>query len=413
LWPPSCLKAVPSLMKLAYFINGYPKISHTFIRREIEALEQQGAEVMRVALRPNAEAMIDPADQAEEARTQYILGRGWTGAILIAAKAALRNPLAALQLLFTALGLGFKSQRGAVAHVAYALEALVLATRCRERSIRHIHAHFGTNSATVAMFAARFAGLTYSFTAHGADEIDQANSPDMQMKLKHASFVVGVSWFVRSQLIRRMNYADWGKIKVIHCGLGEDFLDAPTPPYPATTKLVCLGRLCEEKAQHLLVAGLARARALGADAELVLAGDGPMRGIVESVIADNNLQSRVTITGWIAGARVKHELSEAKFMVLPSLLEGLPVAIMEAMAMGRPVISTYVSGIPELVVPGQTGWLVPAGDVEALAQAILAASKADVATIAAMGRAGKQRVSERHSAVTEAQKLHALFKPLA
>lgn len=407
------MKALSFAMKLAYFINRYPRTSHTFIRREIEALEQQGAEIMRVTLRPNPEDMIDAADRAEEKITKHILGDGFVNVLLISARAVLRNPLAGLRLFSSALILSFRSQRFMPRHVVYALEALVLATWCRESGIRHIHAHFGTNSAAVAMFAARFAGLTYSFTAHGADEIDQANSPDMQMKLKHAAFVIAVSWYVRSQLIRRMTYADWDKIKVVHCGLGQDFLDAETPPYPTVTRFICLGRLCEEKAQHLLVAGLAKARAMGANAELVLAGDGSMRSVVEQVIADNHLQSHVTITGWIDGASVKRELAAAKFMVLPSLLEGLPVAIMEAMAMGRPVISTYVSGIPELVVPGQTGWLVPAGDIDALAHAILEASQADDATVAAMGRAAKQRVTERHSAVKEAQKLYALLEPLA
>jgi colanic acid/amylovoran biosynthesis glycosyltransferase len=400
-------------MKLAYFINGYPKISHTFIRREIEAVERAGASIMRVALRPTGDELIDDADRREAGITRYILGRGWKNALIEALQEAARQPVRAFALFAKTLRLGMKTDRGVVRHVAYAIEALVLARWCRSEGIRHVHAQFGTNPAMVAHYAADFSGMTYSFTAHGADEIDQAGSADMQEKLAHARFVAAVSWFVRSQLMRRMPFSAWEKLKVVHCGLGADYLDMTSPPFPAQRKLICLGRLCEEKSQHLLVQAFAAVRAKGYDVSLVLAGDGPLRGAIEQVIATNQLGDHVKITGWIDGQRVKSELSNATIMVLPSLLEGLPVAIMEAMALGRPIVSTYVSGIPELVQPGQNGWLVPAGHVDALTDALCDALSRSDAELHAMGQQGKARVSERHSSDTEAQKLVELFQPLA
>ena len=137
---------------------------------------------------------------------------------------------------------------------------------------------------------------------------------------------------------------------------------------PAARRLVCVGRLCEQKGQLLLVEAAHRLTAQGVDFELVLAGDGEMRGAIEALITHHNLQGRVRITGWISGEQVRNEILAARALVLPSFAEGLPVVIMEAMALRRPVISTFVAGIPELVRPGEHGWLVPAGDVEALAR---------------------------------------------
>jgi colanic acid/amylovoran biosynthesis glycosyltransferase len=400
-------------MKIAYFINGYPKVSHTFIRREIQAVEKAGAVILRVALRPTEDELIDQGDISEAKITRYVLARGWGNTLRQGLREAATRPMRALSLFATAFRLGLKTDRGVVRHMAYAIEALVLAGWCRVEGIKHVHAQFGTNPAMVARYAAKFSDMTYSFTAHGADEIDQAGSADMQEKLAHASFVATVSWYVRSQLMRRMPFASWDKLKVIHCGLGSDYLTPPAPPFPKQRKLICLGRLCEEKSQHLLVSAFADVRKKGYDIKLILAGDGPLRGAIEAVIAAKKLENHVTITGWIDGERVRSELSDATIMVLPSLLEGLPVAIMEAMALGRPIVSTYVSGIPELVQHGQNGWLVPAGDSGALTEVLATALSCTDAELEAMGRHGKVRVSVRHSSETEAQKLIDLFRPLA
>jgi len=142
----------------------------------------------------------------------------------------------------------------------------------------------------------------------------------------------------------------------------------------------------------------------------VLAGDGELRADIEALIERYKLRDRVRITGWISGARVREEVLAARALVLPSFAEGLPVVLMEAMALQRPVISTYVAGTPELVIPGEHGWLVPAGDVDALTQAVRACLDAPADVLKRMGEAAHQRVLERHDANRETAKLAALFR---
>ena len=149
---------------------------------------------------------------------------------------------------------------------------------------------------------------------------------------------------------------------------------------------------------------------LGVPCEIVLVGDGPFRERVENAIRRAGLQNAITVIGWASGERVKAEIMAARALVLPSFSENLPVVIMEAMALGRPVISTYVAGIPELVEPGATGWLAPAGDEIALADAMRGILEAPVGQLANMGAAGRLRVIERHDSAKEAGKLKKLFE---
>ena len=147
----------------------------------------------------------------------------------------------------------------------------------------------------------------------------------------------------------------------------------------------------------------------GEDFHLVLAGDGEMRGELEQFIQRHGLQSRVSITGWISSDRVKQELLAARVMVLASFAEGLPVVIMEAMALGRPVLTTSIAGIPELVRHGSDGWLVPAGDVEALVNTLSSALAMSTDQLENMGLLARARVIERHSIDIEAAKLRLMF----
>ena len=181
-------------------------------------------------------------------------------------------------------------------------------------------------------------------------------------------------------------------------------------PPPLRPRLICVGRLSEQKAQLVLVAAVRRLRDAGIYCEIVLVGDGPMRHQIEDAISRAGLQNEITITGWASGDRIKTEIANARALVLPSFAENMPVVIMEAFAIGRPVISTYVAGIPELVQPGQSGWLVPAADEVALAGAIREALDASVEQLATMGAVGRAHVVEHHDCIKEAMKLKALFE---
>jgi glycosyltransferase involved in cell wall biosynthesis len=221
--------------------------------------------------------------------------------------------------------------------------------------------------------------------------------------------VVGISHFACSQLYRRCGHAHWPKIHVVRCGLDEALLTAEVAPFPARPRMASVARLNEQKGQLLLIEAVARLTREGVDLELVLVGDGELRAEIESLIEHKGLRGRVTITGWADAQRVRKELEGARLMVLPSFAEGLPVVLMEAFALGRPALTTYIAGITELV-SSECGWLVPAGSVDALVDTLRVALQTDVSALERMGREGQTRVRKQHNADTEALKLRALFE---
>jgi glycosyltransferase involved in cell wall biosynthesis len=234
----------------------------------------------------------------------------------------------------------------------------------------------------------------------------------LQEKIHSSAFVAAISEFTRSQLYCWCAPEDRRKIAVVRCGVDKPFL-APTDwSVPERPRLVNVGRLCEQKGQLLLIQAAAQLRQRGLDFELVIVGDGPMRGEFQRAIDQFRLGKRVRITGFLDNQNVRREFLASRALVLPSFAEGLPVVIMEALALHRPVISTYIAGIPELVEPGKSGWLVPAGAVNPLVDAMAEALTADAYELEAMGRAGAARVAEKHDASLEARKLADLFTNL-
>jgi glycosyltransferase involved in cell wall biosynthesis len=397
-------------MKIAYLVNQYPKVSHSFIRREILALERQGFEVLRIALRGWNDTLVDEEDLRERERTRYILRDGMGSLVKSTLSTMLSRPGPFFSALKLALQMARRADRPLPLHLIYLAEACRMLPWLEEFGARHLHVHFGTNPTEVAMLARVLGAPAYSFTVHGPEEFDKPEFIGMREKVRRSAFVVAISSFGRSQLFRWIDYPDWSRVAVVHCGLENGFSAiAPVPP-PAAPRLVCVGRLCEQKGQLLLMAALRQLRDRNVDFELVLAGDGEMRGEIESLIKQHGLARQVRITGWISSDQVREEILAARAMVLPSFAEGLPVVVMEALALRRPVLTTYVAGIPELVIDGDNGWLFPAGDVDALAAALQACLETPLARIAEMGDSGHLRALERHSVDTEAAKLARLFR---
>ena len=397
-------------MRIAYLVNRYPAVSHSFIRREILALERQGHEIMRLSVRGWDEVLQSKEDLQERTRTRYVLQGGALPLLAALARTAISRPLKLVKALASIWRVGRKSDRPLTVHFIYLLEACRIAAWLRAEKIEHLHAHFGTNSAEVAMLVRELGGPDWSFTAHGPEEFDKAEFIALPEKIRRAQAVVAVSSFGRSQLLRQVSHEHWPKIHVIHCGLEAGFHDNAAARPADARRLVCVGRLCEQKGQLLLLEAVRRLVAQGTKLELVLAGDGEMRPEIESLIALYKLQHIVRVTGWISSDQVREELLAARALVLPSFAEGLPVVIMEAMALRRPVISTFVAGIPELVHSGEHGWLVPAGDVESLVAAIQNCLELPLETMTRMGNAARARVLERHNIDKEAAKLTALFQ---
>ncbi|WP_306152782.1 glycosyltransferase family 4 protein [Roseovarius sp. MMSF_3281] len=397
-------------MTVAYVLNTYPQPSHSFIRREVRALEASGTPVLRLAMRRPTMPLVDPQDHEEEAKTHYVLEHGALalgGAML---SRLVKAPGAWRRGFCQALRAGARHPLGRLRHLIYFAEGCYIANRCGKARVTHIHSHFGTNSATVAMLAHTVGGPGYSFTVHGPEEFDAPHALSLGDKMANAAFTVAISSFGRSQLCRWVDQAHWPRLKVVHCGIDPGKFPAPVPVTPGAPRLVSIGRFSEQKGQLVLVEAMAQIVAQHPDAHLVLVGDGEMRPELEAAIKSHGLEGNITLTGWLSEDAVRAELARAQALVMPSFAEGLPMVIMEAMAAGRPVIATYIAGIPELVQPGRTGWLVPAGDAGALAQAVDELAQCDAATLTQMGKAGRARALERHDVGKEAAKLADHFK---
>jgi glycosyltransferase involved in cell wall biosynthesis len=402
-----------SKTRIAYLVNQYPQPSQSFIRREIRALETLGYAIERFTVRRFDGPLVDEQDREEQRRTTALLDAGPLRLVASAVLTLCARPKAFLKSLALAARLGRRSDRGLLLHLVYFIEACALLRVLRRRGVGHVHAHFGTNSATTALLCRTLGGPRFSFTVHGPEEFDKPEFLHLGAKVEHAAFVVAVSDFGQSQLFRTCGYEHWAKIHVVHCGVDASFHGvAPTPP-PAEPRLVCVARLHEQKGLPMLIDAAGRLQASGVRFELTIVGDGPLRKLLEARIAALDLTGTVHLVGWQSNSEVRRHLLESRALVLPSFAEGLPVVIMESLALHRPVISTYVAGIPELVEHDVCGKLVPAGSVEPLVEAMQAVLEAPVERLAAMGAEGARRVARQHCAATEAAKLAALIERAA
>lgn len=394
-------------MRIGYLINEYPKVSHSFVRREINAVTQLGVDVEIFSIRPWSTELTDETDLAHAERTTVLYGEAndLAGALKVE---AMKNPKRLRTTTAAAVNFSRNSEKSPAYWSAYVAEAARLRQLTEDRSVDHIHAHFGTNSAAVAMLCHMLGGPTYSFTVHGPEEFDRQVGLSLTEKMQRAAFTCAISSYGRSQLLRLAPADRRADIHVIHCGLQASFFDSDASPIADTPNFVTVGRLSEQKGHWVLLDAAAELKNNNVAFQLTLVGDGELRPDIENHIERAGLTDNVRITGWASEEEVRKELLNSRALVLPSFAEGLPVVIMEALALRRPVISTYVAGIPELVIP-ECGWLVPAGESSSLAAAMTEALQTPTAVLDNMGTVGKQRTQEMHSVTTEATKLVNLF----
>lgn len=394
---------------VAYLINQYPSVSHTFIRREIAALERRGHEVHRIALRGWDGHLLDKADLEERTRTRYVLRNGLGGLARAVMSIAFSSPMRLALAARLAWQMARGSDRPLLVHFAYLAEACVIRTWLRAAGVSHLHAHFATNPAEVAMLVNALGGPPYSFTAHGSDIMDRPAQIGLDLTLGRAAFVCAVCSFGASQIYKWTRYQLWFKVKVVRCGLERGYGASADGAPGRSRRFVCVGRLSQEKGQMLLIRAAALLARQMMDFEIVLAGDGPMRPQIEALIDQHGLAHSVRIAGWLDAEGIAAELREARALVVPSLSEGLPVVIMEAMAHRLPVIAPFLAGIPELVADQRTGWLFPAGDAEALAGAMGDCLRSDAALLTLMGEKALESVWKAHDVDVEAEKLAKLI----
>jgi colanic acid/amylovoran biosynthesis glycosyltransferase len=363
--------------RVAYVLTHYPRVALTFIAGEIDEMEGRGARVFPIVMNlPQAADLVTADAELRRERSLYL--KAAPAAVLLAfAGLLLRHPLRAAGLLIRGLrsarsDLGLMARR--LVHFAYAAR---VARYCEENAIAHLHAHFGQSPATIAWFAAeilkiRAAGpYRWSFTIHGFQDFVDETIARLDLKAASAAFVVCVSEFTRSQLCRVADPAYWHRFHVVRCGIALDAFPLRTPrPISAPARILIVGRLSPEKGHLVLVEALGSLTSRDVEAEVEIVGAGPFEAAIRQAVSASGLDSKVHFAGELAPAQVAERLAAADIFCMASFSEGLPISIMEAMAVGVPVVTTWISGIPELAVHGETAMTVPPGDAEALARAL-------------------------------------------
>ncbi|MCA1615394.1 MAG: glycosyltransferase [Acidobacteria bacterium] len=377
-------------ISMAYLVSQYPAVNHTFILREIRQLRALGFDIHVISIaaadRPPGRLEADERDEA--ARTFYVKPGGFRGALAAHAATLVSRPAGYLRGLAHALKAGRLDPFKTVSQLAYFAEAVVVGRRMGRIGVSHVHSHF---SSTVALHAARVFPVTMSLTIHGPAEFDDAAGFRLAEKIGRASFVCAISNFARSQLMKVSGYEDWEKIEVAPLGIDPAvFAPRPFRESPAPFEIICVGRLAAVKAQHVLVAAVDRLARAGRDVRLRLVGDGPDRAALERDVAARSLGGRVVFEGWLNQERVRGLYGRADIFALASFAEGVPVVLMEAMAMEIPCVATTVNGIPELIRSGIDGLLVAPSDEEELARAVAALLDDAALRAAAHGRAASR-----------------------
>jgi colanic acid/amylovoran biosynthesis glycosyltransferase len=278
----------------------------------------------------------------------------------------------------------------------------------KRNCIRHVHAHFATNATTVAMLSRIMGGPSYSFTVHGPDEFTNSRRLSFGAKISNAAFVIAISKFCKKELLKLSPPGQANKIHVARCGLALDDFQQKSGVEVSHQTLVCVGRLCPQKGQVLIPPVVAGLRREFPELKVILIGDGESRQAVESAIAASNVKDVIEVRGWVPNDEVLASIANCRALLLPSYAEGLPIVIMEALALGRPAISTTVAGIPELV-DESCGWLFDPGNKDQMAAAIKACLICPSAKLAQMGLAGRARVAALHDGRALARFLYDRF----
>lgn len=401
---------------VGYVVTHYPKLAQTFIASEILAVENAGRPIRIFAMNPPDAAERNYPDAAcSIARTTYLKPAIWAGirALLIQ---SLRHPVGMSRVWQKALTSGGGSPSRTARRLSHLVQAALVSQHALRDGITRLHAHFGLAPATISWLAAdimRASGsseATFSFTVHGFhDFINQAESR-LDLKAEDATLVICISDFTRSQLCLVSPPKLWPKFRVVRCGVDCAALPyRDPPPLRSEPRLVAIGRLSSEKGYGILLEALVKVRGAGINARLQIIGDGPERAWLETRIAALKLGGIASLAGELEPCEVKRELADSDVFVMASFSEGLPISIMEAMAIGVPVVTTWIAGIPELASNGETALTVAPADPDGLAQAIMSLLGEESRRLT-LARAARARVEVQHDLARTGQALAHLFE---
>ena len=402
-------------LRLAYVVPQYPTISHRFILQEVARLRDLGVHVSTFSVRRTGpDQHLTEEDRREFASTYAILPASLGTLVRAHLACWLRRPRGYMEALAVTLKMRRPGLRGLLWQFFYLAEAVVLWHRCEALASRHLHGQFASNASEIVLLAARLGGRGWSasFSLHGSAEFYDVSQFRLADKVRQADLVTCASEFARAQACSLVEEEHWSKMHVVHLGIDGEKLSPPGDLRGAgPLRLVTVGRLVPIKGQALLVEAVARLRERGIAVEATIVGGGPRRESLERLVEELGVADVVTLTGALGHDDVLERYAAADVFCLPSFGEGIPVVLMEAMAMQLPVVASRVMGIPELVDHGRSGLLVTPGRTDLLVDAIVTLA-ADEQLRAKMGRAGREKVLSDFNLDDSARKLRTLFSEL-
>lgn len=397
-------------VRMAYLISRYPAVSHTFILREIRQLREAGFDIRSASVNPPDRALADMTpDEVEEAGSTYYLKRHGLSGALLGHLWGWRHPRAYWHGLKAGLGFGGWDLKRSLFGLFYFTEALMLARWMEPQGLRHLHVHFASAAANIALILKQMVPMTLSITVHGPDEFYDVPGQRLPDKIEAADFLVCISRFARSQLMKLSPASAWGKFEL--CPLGVDVANYNPQPPAASERpftVLCVGRLTPAKGQHVLLEACARLRDCGQALRLVIVGTGPDEASLQASVKTLGIQDMVTFTGAQNQEQVRAWYRDCDVFVLPSFAEGVPVVLMEAMASGVPCITTRITGIPELIRDGIDGLLVTPSDVQELVDRLLTL-QGDPDRRRELGEAGRRRVTQAYNLPLNVARLGDIF----
>lgn len=358
--------------KLLYLIGQYPAINHSYLLAEIRHLRALGIEVTVASISPpdRPPEELRPEELEESARTYYVKSVPMLRAAFENLLELLTHPLRYLRGLLFTLKLGSGRLRRTAYHLAYFAEAVLVGRHMRRHGISHVHASF---SATVALIMTRTFPVTMSFGVYGYGELHNPSETQLEERVKSSLFVRSISRHGRGQLMLSCDRSEWSKLIYVPLGIdASEFVPAPVRTRSSAGNILCVGRLAPEKGQGLLLEAVASLRVQGRPVHLRFVGDGPDRAWLERRAAELGVSSCVEFAGWVDQDRLMALYADTDLFVLPSLAEGIPMVLMEAMAMQIPCVAPRITGIPELIEHGADGMLFTVADVDDLTQTMRA-----------------------------------------
>lgn len=418
-------------IRLAYLISRYPAISHTFILREIRRLRHLGFEIMVASINATDRdpSQLTSEEREEMVHTFYIKPAGVIGAAKAHFYMLMTQPLRYVKGLFFALSLGKLDLKKILYGWFYFIEAVMVGHWMRQQQCYHLHVHFGMASATVGLIAKQTFPIHFSLTIHGPDEFYDVPSNYLAKKILHADFICCISYFASSQLMMLSPPSEWPKLEISPLGVDPTiFTPRPFRQYPNPFELLCVGRLVPVKGQFILIAAMERLIAQGRQVRLHLVGDGPDRENLAQTISQHQLTNHIILEGAINQDRILEFYKKADIFVLASFAEGLPVVLMEAMAMEIPCVTTHITGIPELfqeyintaitiqtstvtksMILQQYGLLVAPADVEALTNALMLLMDKPSLRLQ-LGQYGRHKVLRDYELQRNTERLAQIFR---